>query len=109
MGIVNFLLRRQSAYKVRKEYDRLRERADKLGKIDQRLEILRMLDQVEPFIISLEEHHMSDYEKKKGYGYITPRLRKIKFMIGESKKSNKEHFESESGFKNFKGEESNRH
>ena len=106
MGLLDFIMRRQNAYKLRKEYDRLREHTDKIHKIDQRLEILRMLDQIEPSIISLEEHHMSNYEKKKVYGYVIPQLRKVKFMINESKKSAKE---KENAFKNFKDEEHDMH
>ena len=111
MGLVNFILRRRDAYSLRKEYDRLREHTDKIHKIDQRLEILRMLDQVEPSIISLEEHHMSNYEKKKIFSYVSAQLRKAKFMIAESKKSKQQDAKRQSfdGFKNFKGEERSTH
>ncbi|KHO48468.1 MAG: hypothetical protein QT00_C0001G0486 [archaeon GW2011_AR5] len=107
MGLVNFILRRRDAYSLRKEYDRLREHTDKIHKIDQRLEILRMLDQVEPSIISLEEHHMSNYEKKKIFSYVSAQLRKAKFMINETKKSKRQDAERHSPdeFKNFKDEE----
>ena len=94
MSMLDFILRRPSVYNIRKEYDRLREKADKLHKIEQRLEVLRMLDQGEPSIISLEEHHMPGYEKKKVYGFVSPQLRKVKFMIDESKRAAK-HKETE--------------
>ncbi|MBI4174553.1 MAG: hypothetical protein HY517_02820 [Candidatus Aenigmarchaeota archaeon] len=90
MSIIDSLLRRQTALRLRKEYDRLRERADKLNPIEKRLEVLRMLDQAEPSIVSLEEHHMSGYEKKKVFSYVQPILRKAKFMIEETKKAAKE-------------------
>ncbi len=104
MTILDFLLRRPNAYKLRKGYDRLREKADKLHQIDRRLEILRMLDQVEPSIISLEEHHMSNYEKKKICGYVLPQLRKIKFMLEESKRAAKQ---KETDFSEFKDKKHN--
>lgn len=90
MTILDFLLRRPSALKLRKEYDHLREKADRVHDINKRLDVLRMLDQAEPSIISMEEHHMSDYEKRKIYGYVQPVLRKAKFMINESKMAAKE-------------------
>lgn|SRR3989338_2903596 len=90
MSIIDSLLRRQTALRLRKEYDHLRERADKLNPIEKRLEVLRLLDQAEPSIVSLEEHHMSSYEKKKAFAYIHPILRKAKFMIEETKKAAKE-------------------
>lgn len=106
MSLFDFILRRPNPYKLRKEYDRLREHTDKIHKIDQRLGILRTLDQVEPSIISLEEHHMSNYEKKKVCGYVIPQMRKIKFMIEESKRAAKE---KKDAFKNSKDEERNTH
>lgn len=90
MGIIDFILRRSNAYRLRKEYDRLRERADKIRDIEKRLEVLRMLDQIEPSIISMEEHHMSNYEKKRIRSYVSPNLRKVRFMIDETKRSKKE-------------------
>ena len=95
MGLVDLLLRRPTAYGLRKHYDRLRERTDRLGNIEKRIEILRMLDQIEPSIISLEEHHMSRFEKKKIADYIETNMRKVKFMLDESKRKHK----VEEGFK----------
>lgn len=89
MGIVDFILRRPSVYSLRKKYDRLREKADRVGNISRRVELLRMLDQLEPSITSLEEHQMSRYEKKRTTYYAESNLRKIKFMLDESKKKEK--------------------
>ncbi len=90
MGVVDFILRRPTPYRLRKEYDRLREKADKIRKIEERLRVLRSLDQIEPSVISLEEHHMSSFERKQTAGYVASGLRKIKFMLKESKREHKE-------------------
>ncbi len=87
MGIVDFLLRRPSVYKLRRQYDRLRERTDKISDINRRIEILRMLDQIEPSITTLEEHHISQFEKRRIINFVEPNMRKVKFMLDESKKS----------------------
>ncbi|HLD39125.1 MAG TPA: hypothetical protein VJB05_02310 [archaeon] len=89
MGIVDFLLRRSSAYKLRRTYDKLREKADKIHNINQRIEILRMLDQLDPSIVSFEEHQMSHYEKKKTKYFIESNMRKVKFLMGEAKNKSK--------------------
>lgn len=89
MGIVDFLLRRSTAYKLRKTYDRIRERADRIHDINERIEVLRMLDQIEPSVVSFEEHQMSHYEKKKTKYFIESNFRKIKFLINEAKKKSK--------------------
>lgn len=89
MGIVDFLLRRSPAYKLRKTYDKLRERADRIHNINERIEILRMLDQLDPSIVSFEEHQMSHYEKKKTRYFIESNLRKIKFLMDETRKKAK--------------------
>ena len=89
MGIIDFLLRRSTAYKLRKPYDKLREKADRIHNINERIEILRMLDQLDPSIVSFEEHQMSHYEKKKTKYYIESNMRKIRFLMDETKKKSK--------------------
>lgn len=89
MGVIDFILRRSSAYKLRKTYDKLRERADKIHNINKRIEILRMLDQLDPSIVSFEEHQMSHYEKKKTKYYIESNMRKVKFLMDETTKKPK--------------------
>ena len=90
MGLVDLILRRPTVYSLRKNYDRLREKTDRLGNIERRVEILRMLDQIEPSIISLEEHHISNFEKKRIRQYLESSMRKVKFMLDESKIKQKE-------------------
>ena len=40
---------------LRKKYDRAREKADKLKEKEKKMRILRLLDQLEPTLIALEE------------------------------------------------------
>ena len=101
MGLISFILRRPTPYKLRKDYDKLREKADKIHNIEERLGVLRALDQIEPSIISVEEHHMSHFEKKKTIDYAESILRKVKFMMGESKRAQKEKKDTENTGRRF--------
>ena len=60
------LLRRNSIYRLRKHYDRVREHADKVKDYNRKMQILRMLDIVEPNLILLEENRIqSRFEKRR--------------------------------------------
>ena len=83
MRLVDLLLGRKSVYAIRKEYDRLRERTDKETNIDRRIAILHVLDSIEPSIVVLEEHIVSDYEKKKMIRFIKENLKRVRFMIND--------------------------
>lgn len=102
MGFLSFVFRRHTPYSLRKDYDKLREKADKIRDINQRVETLRMLDQIEPSIVSIEEHHMSGFEKKRTMEYIDSSLRKIKFLLNESKRAAKEKKEEANYLKDSK-------
>jgi hypothetical protein len=80
------LFKRRNVYGLRKQYDKQRERIDKLNDIKKRIAFLQMLDQLEPQLISLEEHMMPNFEKKRLYDFIESGLRKAKFLIEEEKK-----------------------
>ncbi len=60
------LLRRNNVYGLRKHYDRVREHADKMKDYNRKMQILRMLDMIEPNIILLEEDRIqSRFEKRR--------------------------------------------
>ena len=60
------LLRRNKIYGLRKHYDRVREHADKMKDYNRKIQILRMLDMVEPSLILLEENRIqSRFEKRR--------------------------------------------
>ncbi len=85
MGIFDILLRRPKVVRVRKHYDRLREKVDRFPVIAKRIELLKMMDQLEPHIISMEEHPMSKFEQKRTAGFIEAGLRRIDYMMKEEK------------------------
>lgn len=55
---------------LRKKYDRLRERADRAKDRATRLEALRILDQVEPTLVALEEQEQPKFERRRMLGYV---------------------------------------
>ncbi len=81
MGIFSIIFRGNSFSRIRKEYDRLREKADKELDTNRRLHILRTLDSIEPTIVTLEEQIVSDYEKKRMTKYVKHTLKKVKSML----------------------------
>ena len=89
MGLVDFLSRKPKVGKIRHGYDKLRERVDKLPKIEKRIELLRMLDQIEPQVAMMEEHHMSTFEMKKTAEYINHNIKRVELLIQEEKSNEK--------------------
>ena len=85
MGIFDILLRRPRSIQVRKHYDKLREKVDRFPYIEKRIEMLKMMDQLEPHIISMEEHPMSKFEQKRTGGFVEAGLRRINYMMKEEK------------------------
>jgi hypothetical protein len=63
-GYVGFLFSyRHKVYSLRKRYDRVRERADKMRNAEKRLYALKILDQIEPTLVMLEEQRVSRFER----------------------------------------------
>ncbi len=81
MSVLDIIFNRKSVYGLRKEYDKIREKADREPDMNRRLEILRLLDSIEPTLVSLEEHIMSGFEKKRMIRYIGQNLKKAKHML----------------------------
>ena len=61
MGLMDILSRRPKPVAVRHKYDKVREKVDKLPRIEKRIELLKLLDQLEPQIVMMEEHHMNNF------------------------------------------------
>jgi hypothetical protein len=88
MSLLDLILGIKSVYRLRKEYDRLREKADKEHDMNRRTIILRQLDSIEPTIVALEEQTIiSNFEKKRMRKYAQRSLSQAKMMI-----KNKEYF-----------------
>lgn len=86
MGLIRLLFRRKNVYQIRKEYDHLREKTDLEQNTQKRLEVLRLLDQVEPTIVMLEEQFMSGYEKKRMIFRVEEGMKRARFLL-EDKES----------------------
>ena len=87
MWIIDVVLRRKTVYGLRRRYDRMREKTDRFPVIEKRIELLRLLDRVEPYITSLEEHHMSRFEKKKIIEIVHRDLEKMRLLLEKEKKT----------------------
>ena len=85
MGLIDFLSGKPKPAKLRREYDKLREKVDRLPSIEKRIELLRMLDQFEPQITMMEEHHMSTFEMKKTAEYINYNIKRIRLLMSGDK------------------------
>jgi len=86
MWIVDVILRRKTVVGLRKRYDKLREKVDRFPVIEKRIELLRLLDRIEPYITSLEEHHMSRFEKRKIIEIVHIDLEKMKALLEKEKR-----------------------
>ena len=85
MFLIDIIFGKKKIYRLRKSYDRTREKADKIGGRDFRLPVLRMLDQAEPTLVLLEEHKISRFEKARMIKYVEAGIREAKKMMDEEK------------------------
>ena len=64
LGPLAFLVsKRHKIYKLRKKYDRIREKANKVKDYEKRNSIFSILDQIEPNLVILEEQNLSRLER----------------------------------------------
>jgi len=68
---------------LRKKYDRAREKADKLKEKEKKMRILRLLDQLEPTLIALEEQELPKFEKKKRTAYVKEGVEQAEKILKE--------------------------
>ena len=78
-----FFSRRKEVYMLRKEYDKIREHMDKEEDSQKKIGMMRMLDQLEPNIATLEEQRLSGGDARRLKLYVRSSLLRIK---GELKK-----------------------
>ena len=81
MGIIGFILRRKSVYRLRKNYDRIREKADREPDMNRKIAALRSLDQLEPTIVALEEQLLSGFERRRMIKYVDHNLQRAKRLL----------------------------
>jgi len=79
LGWFAFLLSaRKDVYNIRKKYDEIREDMVRKKKTQRTLQILRLLDQLEPQIITLEEQDLHYRDRRKMILFIKTSLKDIK-------------------------------
>ena len=83
MSLIDIILGRKNIYKLRKEYDKLREKADKYPDISTRMTILHFLDKIESQIVNLEEGIIPDFQRRRTINYIDNELKKAKRMVSK--------------------------
>lgn len=71
---------------LRKKYDRIREKADRIKDKDKKLRILRLLDQVEPTLIALEEQDQPRFERRRMASYVRDAVEQANDMLAEKER-----------------------
>jgi hypothetical protein len=87
MIIVDGVLRAlglRKVYFLRKDYDRVREKADRIRGRQKRLAILLVLDKVEPTLVMLEEQRLRPIEKKRMMLYVKKGVYEAKLMTAKN-------------------------
>ena len=82
VGYVGFLVSyRHKIYSLRKRYDRTRERADKMRNAEKRLYALKILDQIEPTLVMLEEQRVSRFERGRMVRYVNNGIKQAQGVV----------------------------
>ena len=68
---------------LRKKYDRLREKADKIKNRQFKGQLLKYLDQLEPTIIALEEQEQPRFERRRMIRYVKDGIESVGDMLAE--------------------------
>lgn len=74
---------RRKVYKIRKSYDRVREKTDKIKDPVKRTYILKSLDQVEPSLIVIEEQRLSRFERARMMLYVKQGIEQARQLMRE--------------------------
>ena len=85
IGFIPYLLSyRRKIYKLRKNYDRIREKAIKQKNAQKRLSVLRILDQAHPTLVMLEEQRISRFERGRMMRYVKSAINEAKAVLKEN-------------------------
>lgn len=68
-------------YSLRKKYDKYRERADKEDNVEKRMNTLKILDQVEPTLIILEEQNISRFDRNRLVATVDSGIEQAKAIL----------------------------
>jgi hypothetical protein len=74
---------RHKVYALRKKYDHMREHADRQRNSQKRLAALRILDQVEPSLVMLEEQNISGFERGRLARYVVQGVENARRVLNE--------------------------
>ena len=74
---------RGRVYRLRKKYDKIRERADREDDYEKRITSLKILDNVEPTLIILEEQNVSRFERGRMFATIDSAIEQAKAILGD--------------------------
>ena len=81
-GYLRFLVSyRHKVFSLRRRYDRTRERADKIRNAEKRLYALRIMDQIEPTLVMLEEQRVSRFERGRMIKYVNNGINQARAAI----------------------------
>jgi len=82
LGPLAFLVsKRHKIYKLRKKYDRIREKANKVKDYEKRNSIFSILDQIEPNLVILEEQNLSRLERGRTMNFVGSGIRKSEQIL----------------------------
>ncbi len=84
IGYIRFFFSyRRRVFRLRKGYDRIREKADKERNAEKRLRALKILDQIEPTLTIIEEQRVSRFERMRMFNYVRSGVNEAKKMLKE--------------------------
>jgi len=84
LGFIRFLFSwRRQIWMLRRRWDRIRERADKTANREKRLNALRILDQVEPTLVLLEEQKISRFDRPRLIGQVKMGIMQARNILEE--------------------------
>ncbi|MBI4894965.1 MAG: hypothetical protein HY831_00595 [Candidatus Aenigmarchaeota archaeon] len=72
---------RGKVYSLRKKYDKFREKADKEDNTEKRMNSLKILDQVEPTLVILEEQNMSRFDRTRMVAVVDSGVEQAKAIL----------------------------
>lgn len=81
-----FFSYRRKVFALRKKYDRTREMVDKSRNRDKRLRALKILDQIEPTLVIIEEQQVSRFERMRMFGYVDSGIREASKALKEEQR-----------------------
>ena len=81
MKFFDLVLRRPVEQIVRRDYDKLYKKIDKLHDIENRVELLGMLGETESRLIAMEQTPMNGFDKKKMSDLITDDLKRVDLVL----------------------------